>query len=96
MNNMRIILSALLAVSVAACALPEIYVKGAPEGAVLYVDGLSVGLASQFDGNPKVLIVEEGTHVVELRRGSAVLHTEKVFVSNGESRSLSINAGVTK
>jgi hypothetical protein len=104
---MKFIFLVLTAALLTACALPEtavktgsprpaIYIKGAPEGAQLFVDGLAMGTASEFNGAPKILVVEEGTHAVELRHGNAVLHAEKVFVSNGESRAISVNSGSAK
>ncbi len=101
---MRLIAAIIVAGLLSACALPEtsvrtgsprpaIFIKGAPEGSVLFVDGLAMGPAARFNGAPQTLLVEEGVHVVEVRRANAVLHTEKVFVSNGESRGLSINTG---
>lgn len=93
-----------LPILLTACALPEtvvktgaarphLAVKGAPADAALLVDGLDMGAASQFDGNPKVLIVEEGLHLVEVRRGGRTIHTEKAFVSNGETKIITVHAG---
>jgi hypothetical protein len=90
-----------------ACALPEtsvktgnprpaIYVQGAPQDTLLFIDGLLMGASGDFNGAPKTLLVEEGVHLVEIRRGNAVLHTEKVFVSKGESRLISVNTGNEK
>ena len=104
---MKLIYLALAAALLTACALPEtamktgsprptIYVNGAPDGTQLFVDGLPMGAAGEFNGVPKVLVVEEGTHAVELRRGTSVVHAEKVFVSNGESRGISVNTGFAK
>lgn len=91
-------------VLLAACALPQssvrtgsapptLIVKGAPTGSILVVDGLAVGTASQFDGNPKTLAVLEGTHQVEVRLGSNVVYREKAFVSSGESHTVTVTAG---
>lgn len=101
---MKSLVSAILALMLAACALPEtavktgsprpgLVVKGAPADATLVVDGLQMGPASEFDGRPKVLIVEEGLHQVEIRRAGGVVHAEKAFVSNGEIRTVTVNAG---
>jgi hypothetical protein len=98
------IIAVLTAFIVAACALPEttvktgslrphLAVKGAPADAVLIVDGLSMGAASQFDGNPNVLAVEEGVHLVEIRRAGKAVHSEKAFVSNGETKVIHVHAG---
>ena len=39
---------------------PAIAVAGAPSGAVLYVDGIAVGSADSYDGNPNVLLIAGG------------------------------------
>jgi hypothetical protein len=91
-------------VLLAACALPQtsvrtgsapptLIVKGAPIGSILVVDGLAMGTASQFDGNPKTLAVLEGTHQVEVRLGSNVVYKEKAFVSSGESHTVNVTVG---
>jgi hypothetical protein len=91
-------------VLLAACALPQtsvrtgsapptLIVKGAPIGSILVVDGLAMGAASQFDGNPKTLAVLEGTHQVEVRLGSNVVYKEKAFVSSGESHTVNVTGG---
>jgi len=60
-----------LLTALSACALPpttvrtgseqpSLVVKGAPSGTELYVDGLEMGPAAQFDGNPNVLAVWRG------------------------------------
>jgi uncharacterized lipoprotein YajG len=67
---------------------PTLIVTGAPSGSVLFVDGLEMGSATQYDGNPKVLAVLEGTHQVEVRLGSSVVHREKAFVSSGQSHTV--------
>lgn len=74
-------------------APPTLIVKGAPAGSILVVDGLTMGIASQFDGNPKTLAVLEGTHQVEVRLGSNVVYKEKAFVSGGESHTVNVTAG---
>jgi hypothetical protein len=74
-------------------APPTLIVKGAPSGSILVVDGLAMGTASQFDGNPKTLAVLEGTHQVEVRLGSNVVYKEKAFVSSGESHTVNVTAG---
>lgn len=93
-------LTILLAVALlSACALPQttvhsgssqpgLIVKGAPQGAMLYVDSLQIGPATHYDGNPNVLAVLEGTHKVEIREGSNIVYSEKVFVSSGETHTV--------
>ena len=74
---------------------PTLMVTGAPSGALLFVDGLDMGSAAQYDGNPKVLAVLEGTHQVEVRFGSNVVHREKAFVSSGQSHTVAVGGAAT-
>ncbi|MEN3293210.1 MAG: hypothetical protein V7642_2463 [Burkholderiales bacterium] len=101
---MKSLVSATLVLALAACALPEtavktgsprphLIVKGAPSDSTLVVDGLPMGAASQYDGKPNVLIVEEGVHQIEIRRGDIAVHAEKTFISNGETRTVTVNLG---
>jgi hypothetical protein len=84
----------ILAVLALACAMPQTVVRtpdtrpslavaGAPAGAVLFVDGEPAGAASAYDGHPTVLLVEPGSHEVDVRDGAGnVLHRQKVFVES--------------
>ena len=74
---------------------PTLMVTGAPSGSVLVVDGLDMGSAAQYDGNPKVLAVLEGTHQVEVRLGSNVVHREKAFVSSGQSHTVAVSGAAS-
>ena len=61
---------------------PAIAVVGAPPGSVLLLDGVSMGDPAAYDGNPGVLRVEPGTHVVEIVVGGKPTFTERVFVES--------------
>ena len=74
---------------------PTLMVTGAPSGSVLFVDGLEMGSAAQYDGNPKVLAVLEGTHQVEVRLGKSVVHREKTFVASGQSHTVAVAGAVS-
>ena len=101
---MKAMLTTALLVMLSACALPQttvrtgaaqpgLIVTGAPSSAVLYVDGLPMGPAPQYDGRPKVLAVLEGPHQVEVREGSLDLYRGKVFLSNGETHTIALLSG---
>jgi hypothetical protein len=91
---MRTLIAAGLALGLAACVGPTTVVKtvdtrpaiavtGAPGGTTLFVDGAPVGDPRAFDGNPNVLRVEPGTHVIELRDGGGgVVFSQRVFVES--------------
>jgi hypothetical protein len=74
---------------------PTLMVAGAPSGSVLFVDGLDMGSAAQYDGNPKVLAVLEGTHQVEVRLGSNLVYREKAFVSSGQSHTVAVGGATS-
>jgi len=61
---------------------PTLAFKGAPEGALLYIDGLSMGPAGQYDGETKVLTVEPGTHTVRVTVNNAAIYEQRVFVES--------------
>jgi hypothetical protein len=62
---------------------PAIALVGAPGGTVLYVDGVAVGRASDYDGNPNVLRVEPGTHEIDVRDGAGrSVFNQRVFVES--------------
>ena len=91
---MRTSLAVFLMVFLAACSMPSTVVKtpdtrpslafeGAPEGAVLFLDGVRTGPANQYDGQPNILLVEPGTHRVTITGADgAVLLEQKVFVES--------------
>ncbi len=70
---------------------PAIGVSGAPEGAMLFVDGLEMGKARRFDGKENVLLVESGKHLVEVKTASGkVLLSETLFLSSSTTKLLAI------
>jgi len=101
---MKTFFALVLLLAQAACALPETSVttgaarprlsfpNAAPD-MILVLDGITIGPAARYDGNPGVLLVEEGTHLLELKRNGQTVHSEKAFVSNGETRAVDINSG---
>ena len=74
---------------------PTLIVRGAPSASVLVVDGMEMGRAAQYDGNPNVLAVLEGTHQVEVRLGANVVYREKTFVSSGQSHTVVVTGAVS-
>jgi hypothetical protein len=62
---------------------PALAIAGAPSGTVLFVDGVALGDPSSYDGQPNILRVEPGTHLVEIRDpGGAVRFSQRVFVES--------------
>jgi hypothetical protein len=100
------LLTILVVLALTGCMLPQTTVRtgtspstlkvtGAPSGSDLFVDGLDMGAAGQYDGNHKVLSVLEGTHQVEVRLGSNVVYKEKAFVSSGQSHVVAVTGAAS-
>jgi hypothetical protein len=64
---------------------PTIAFRGAPAGSQVFVDGVAMGPADEFDGQ-KVLLVEPGMHVVQVRHKGGILLSERVFLGEGAKR----------
>lgn len=83
--------------SVAACTMPSTTVRsvdsrpslsfaGAPDDAIVLIDGLQVGTALFYNGEPNVLLVEPGTHRVEVVQGGVRLYDQRIFVESEHKR----------
>jgi hypothetical protein len=70
---------------------PAIGISGAPLESALYVDGLRMGMATQYDGTEQVLLIESGKHLIEVKSADGtVIHSETVFLSNSATKVLAI------
>ena len=91
---MKAFLLITLVLFLSACAMPATTVRtsdtrpslafdGAPKGATIYIDGLPMGDADKYDGQPEVLVVEPGTHLVTIKDGKgSIILDRKVFVES--------------
>lgn len=70
---------------------PTIGFSGAPAGSQVFVDGIAMGPADEFDGRKRALLVEPGTHVVQVRHNGGVLLSETVFLGEGATRIFVVN-----
>ena len=92
MNKFLVMLVTLLLL--AACSMPTttvrttdtrpgIAIDGAPDGAILYVDGQRIGEANKYDGQPNVLVVEPGTHTVVVKGADGTpIFDRKIYVES--------------
>ena len=91
MNAARSVLAALALIGLASCTYPyenvnvtderpSIAFKSAPSGSTVYVDGVEMGSAGAYNGRDRVLRIEPGTHVVQIRRGSEIIWSQTVFM----------------
>lgn len=65
---------------------PSISIAGAPGGAILLVDGMQVGKAADFNGEPTVLLLEPGTHRITVQQDGMVLYDQQIFVESEHKR----------
>ena len=72
---------------------PSIAIKGAPDDAILHVDGLNMGSARSFDGVSQVLLLEPGTHKVEVKSQGKTVLSEKIFLGRGEVKTIVVTSG---
>jgi hypothetical protein len=70
---------------------PSLLIKGAPLAAELLVDGLSMGEAAQYA--EKALVIENGTHLVQVRKADTIIYSEKIFVSGQSTKTLTLPNG---
>jgi hypothetical protein len=93
----------MLAATLMACALPHsgtrsgtqrpsLAIIGAPQGALLRLDGVLVGNATQYDGHSQILTIEEGMHTVLIESQGAVIYTAKVYAAGGETSRVEVGA----
>lgn len=61
---------------------PSIAIKGASATADLIIDGLNMGKASLYGGDPKTMIIEPGTHHVSIIENGNVVYEQNIFVES--------------
>lgn len=62
---------------------PSIEILNAPEGARLFVDNVNMGPVDKYNGDPNVLLLEPGTHMITVKsQGGAVLYSQKAFLES--------------
>jgi hypothetical protein len=104
LRRLALAIGILLTVSVASgCSTPQTSVRateenpslvfaGAPENAIVRVDGIEAGLAADYSGE-RSLSVLPGRHVVEVIADGRVLLREEIFLGAGSIKTMSLSAG---
>lgn len=83
----------ILAVFIAGCTMPatttksvdsrpSISITGAPGNSLLFIDGVNMGDANQYDGHPNVLMLESGTHTVSIVSNNQVIYEQTIFIES--------------
>ncbi|WP_259780418.1 hypothetical protein [Aestuariispira ectoiniformans] len=82
----------LISITLAACSHPTertaapdmrpgIAFQNVPATAMVYVDGLEMGMAGDYDGKKQSLTVIKGTHLIEIRKDGETLLSRKIYVA---------------
>lgn len=66
----------------------RLIVEGVPADAVLYIDGLPMGNASDYSQSSGALAVESGTHVIEVKNAGQSFYSERVFLGPGNLKTI--------
>ncbi len=96
-----VIFGFLIAISLTSCSYPTqmvripndrpaIAIQGAPEDAILYVDGLSMGIAHYFNGKSRTLLLEPGTHSIKIVSQGRTILLETLFLGDSGVKTLSV------
>lgn len=61
---------------------PSIAIKGASSNAELIVDGLNMGKAEKFNGDPQTLTIVPGTHKITIVEKGTAIFEQVIFVES--------------
>ncbi len=70
---------------------PSVVIQDAPIGSFLLVDGLNMGKAGLYNGRERALLLEPGTHQIEVMSQGNVIHSERVFLGDGELKTIKVH-----
>lgn len=98
---MKTILLLLLLFTLSACSMPftqvqtvdtspSLIIQGAPQYSVLFVDGIRIGLANDYNGQPNALKLIPGTHLISIVSASnSEILKQKIFLES-ETKTISL------
>jgi len=72
---------------------PLLTVTGVPAGAEVFVDGKLVAPAEDGANRSRIIQVAPGDHLVEVKRGDAVVYREGTYVAAGGQRRVTVVSG---
>ncbi len=61
---------------------PSIAIKGTSSTAELLIDGLKIGKAEVYNGDPQTLAIEPGTHRVLIIENGNILYDQNIIVES--------------
>jgi hypothetical protein len=74
----------------------EFIVTGAPEGSLLFVDGVQAGPAKEAGNQSQIVQVSPGTHILEVKVGDAVVYREDSDIDFGKKRVITVLSGANR
>lgn len=74
----------------------EFIVTGAPQGSLLFVDGVQAGPAKEAGNQSQIVQVTPGTHILEVKVGDAVVYREDSDIELGKRRVITVLSGANR
>jgi hypothetical protein len=75
---------------------PGLLIQGAPPDAIVLVDGLAAGQVYGAGGVAQIIRIEPGTHAVAVSANGQTLMSERIFASDGSTKTLTLPAGAIR
>ena len=69
---------------------------GAPQGSLLFVDGVQAGPAKEAGNQSQIVQVTPGTHILEVKVGDAVVYREDSDIELGKRRVITVLSGANR
>ncbi len=69
---------------------PHLSVTGAPAGSVLTIDNISMGDATAYTPDKKLITLDHGTHHVIVTSNGKTLYDNAVYLGNGANSTITI------
>ena len=70
---------------------PRVLLQGAPEGSTLFIDGVPSGNAASYSKDPRVVLLEPGEHLLEVKAAGRLLCSEKVSLGASDQRTVVVH-----
>jgi hypothetical protein len=69
---------------------PHLSIANAPAGAILTIDGTTIGPAADYAPSVKQLALDHGTHLIVISSGGTTLFSNSVYLGDGTSRTITL------
>lgn len=69
---------------------PQLAFANASPTAMLFVNGVLIGPAADYDGKKSTLQVGTGTHTVEVRENDRAIYSERIYLGSDAIKTISL------